>query len=42
LAILLAVGSLSAVAGSVETYIKQLKDKNPAVRARAAHELGGG
>jgi HEAT repeat protein len=35
--------ALSAFAGqSVDTYIKQLKDKDPVVRANAAYELSCG
>lgn len=40
--LIVAVGLSGALAASVNTYIKQLKDKDPKVRAEAALELCGG
>ena len=36
------IGFSSVWAGSTDTYIKQLKDKDPGVRAKAAYELSCG
>lgn len=36
----LAVGLAGALAGTTEQHIQNLKDKDPAVRAEAAKELG--
>lgn len=36
------IGFSGVWAGSTDTYIKQLKDKNPEIRAKAAYELSCG